>query len=164
MNIEEIKALYKKRDEAYSALETANAEIESAFGLGVRRVARKVMILRSGDKNFWHGYNNRLKDEMMFDPEKKVFTIIIESYAGEGNWCAEFDEDGDEERACVRVPVRWLEMNWDDVEAEILAVKAAKEALERKMRDARIEEKAKEQEAKELAELARLNAKYKEKK
>jgi hypothetical protein len=159
MNIEEIKALYAKRDEAYSALLSINHEIDAEIESKVQNLADIAMPIQSGNKRFWS--NRRLRDLVTFDSDNNEFIIVIESYAGEGNWFPDCDENGYEDLECARVPARWLEMTLDSISSEILKNKAKKEADEQIKKDAIAEEKNKKQEAYELAELARLSSKYK---
>jgi hypothetical protein len=159
MNIEEIKVLYAKRDEAYSALLSINHEIDAEIESKVQNLADIAMPIQSGNKRFWS--NRRLRDLVAFDSDNNEFIIVIESYAGEGNWFQDCNENEYEDLECARVPARWLEMDWNDIKAEVLTNKAAKEYAEQQKKDAIAAEKNKEQEAYELVELARLSSKYK---
>ena len=159
MNIEEIKALYAKRGEAFAALQSINHTIDIDIESEVQNLARKTVPIYAGDDHtYWYG--SRLRDLVTFDSDNNEFIILIESYAGEGNWCTEYNVEEDEYE-CARVPARWLEMDWNDIKAEVLTNKAAKEYAEQQKKDAIAAEKNKEQEAYELAELARLSSKYK---
>lgn len=101
----------------------------------------------------------RLKEHgVRFDFKRKTVVITTESYCGEGQW------ERDEKK--IRFPIRWLAMQDADIQRELSAWIASREASRAKKRaeEERIvaEKAALERRTADLAELQRLKSLYEE--
>jgi len=162
MRLEEIKAIYAKRDEAAARLSHENWKVDSEIVGPVRSLAKKIRPI---------GNSERLTQRVEFDQEKEVFTCWVESYCGEGHWEIDWngeeqeekDDREDRESSRVLIPARWLDQSLDSALTEHAAQQAEKKALRAAREAAQAEQEAKAQEAHERSLLEQLQAKYKEK-